>query len=129
MAFEKLPDGGERLTFEGGGQREPAAGKGRYDLITPYGLQRLAAHYELGSKKYADRNWQKGMPLSRFIDSTFRHLVQFMLNDRKEDHLAAIAWNVLGYMHIEERIQAGALPATFRDVPWDDSIVPTEPKP
>lgn len=124
--FETLADGGARTTFEGGGQREPSDGKGRFDLITPYGLTRLAKHYENGAKKYADRNWQKGMPLSRFIDSSFRHLIQFMMNERSEDHLAAIAWNILGYMHIEEEIRKGTLPDKFKDVPWSPSIPPAQ---
>ena len=41
-----LEDSGERQQFDTGAVRDPAKGKGRYDLITPHGLKRLALHYE-----------------------------------------------------------------------------------
>ena len=36
-------------------------GKGRCDLLPPNALLRLARHFENGSKKYGDRNWEKGI--------------------------------------------------------------------
>jgi len=68
------------------------------------------------------RNWEKGLPLSRFIDSAFRHLAQFMEGNREEDHLAAILWNISGYVWTEEQIRLGKLPATLNDTPWPDSL-------
>ena len=109
-----MVDNGKRTQYESGALREPQEGKGRFDLITPYGLMRLARWYELGAKKYTDRNWEKGMPWSRYVDSAFRHLVKYMMGDRSEDHLAAVAWNVFALMHYE------ALPeryATYDDLP------------
>jgi hypothetical protein len=119
--------GGERKTFGTGAVREVPQGKGRFDLIPPYPLVRLAQHYENGAIKYADRNWEKGLPLGRTLDSAFRHLVQFMANDRSEDHLAAVLWNVFAYVHTEDKIKEGKLPAELFDVPWDYSV-PEEPK-
>lgn len=115
-------DGGERLVFDGGGVREATVGKGRFDLLPPEAITRLAQHYENGAKKYADRNWEKGLPLSRFIDSAFRHLMQFMAGDRTEDHLAAILWNISGYIWTEKKIMEGVLPESLRDVPWPPSV-------
>ena len=75
-----IDDGGQRISYgEGKAIREPSAGKGRYDLITPFGIMRLAKWYELGSKKYADRNWEKGMPFSRYIDSAKRHIDKYII--------------------------------------------------
>lgn len=51
-----------------------------------------------------------------------------MDNDRSEDHLAAIMWNIAGYIHTEKKILEGKLPKELYDVPWDPSIV-TEKKP
>ena len=119
--FDKVKDGGARETFEGGGQREPSTGKGRFDLLPPYALLRVAQHYENGARKYAERNWEKGLPLHRYIDSCLRHLFQFMMGDRSEDHLAAAAWNILCYIHTERMIAAGALPKELSDVPWPPS--------
>jgi len=121
--------GGARETATpGGGERESAAGRGRFDLVPPYPILRLAQHYELGAMKYQDRNWQKGLKLSRLLDSAERHLNTFKDGDRSEDHLAAVLWNIAGYMHTEREIREGRLPAVLRDVPWEDSIA-VKPKP
>lgn len=101
MRMTVLPDSGQREQFSTGAVRDIQTGKGRYDLITPYGLQRLALHYERGAAKYADRNWEKGIPVSRCFSSAVRHLFQYLAGDRSEDHLAAAAWNIMAIMHFE----------------------------
>lgn len=99
----KIDDGGLRIDYgEGKAIREPSTGKGRYDLITPFGLDRLAKWYELGAEKYEPRNWEKGMPFSRYTDSAFRHLNKFIMGMDDEDHLAAAVWNLLCIMHHQE---------------------------
>lgn len=118
----ELEDSGERREAESGAVRDRARGKGRYDLITPLGLKRLAIHYENGAIKYADRNWEKGFPLSWFFDSMSRHCDDYMEcrvlgEEPKEDHLAAVAWNALGFIHTEEMIRRGKLPAELDDLP------------
>jgi len=107
-----LVDGGQRENFETGAMREPATGKGRYDLISPFALHRLAQHYENGVAKYAERNWEKGLPASRMIDSAKRHLNQYMMGNADEDHLAAAAWNIFCVLHFEE-----CLPKMLKDLP------------
>lgn len=100
---DKINDGGERISYgEGKAIREPVSGKGRFDLITPFAVDRIAKWYELGSKKYADRNWEKGMPFSRYVDSASRHLNKFIKGMTDEDHLAAACWNLMAIMHHEE---------------------------
>lgn len=83
--------------------REPTDGNGRFDLISPFALARLAKWYELGAKKYSDRNWEKGgIPFSRYLDSAFRHLNKFTMGLTDEDHLAAAAWNIFAILHFQE---------------------------
>lgn len=118
--FNDVRDSGKRQEFETGSVRDTAEGKGRYDLITPIGLRRLAQHYENGAKKYGDRNWELGQPLSRYIDSALRHLYRYLEGDRSEDHMAAVAWNALAYIHTEEKINLGILPAELNNVPRPD---------
>lgn len=103
MAKSNINDGGKRVSFgDGKAVREPADGKGRFDLITPFGLERLAKWCELGAQKYASRNWEKGgIPFSRYLDSALRHLNKFVMGMDDEDHLAAAAWNILCIMHHE----------------------------
>lgn len=107
----KIVDGGERTVYaEGSAQREPALGKGRPDLISPFALTRLSKWYELGAQKYGDRNWEKGMPYSRYTASMFRHIISWMRGDKSEDHLSAIAWNAMAIMHHQE----------LKEIKWDD---------
>jgi Domain of unknown function (DUF5664) len=121
--FKGVQDhGGERQRTETGGEREAATGKGRFDLVPAYPHMRLAQHYENGAVKYADRNWEKGLQLGRFLDSAERHMNQFKAGDRSEDHLAAILWNIYGYVWTEKEIEEGRLPETLRNVPWPPSV-------
>jgi hypothetical protein len=98
----KIDDGGSRQEFSTGAVREQQTGKGRFDLITPEGLFRLAKWYELGAQKYVDRNWEHGLPISNCLNSMFRHLVKYMAGWDDEDHLAAICWNAFAIMHFEK---------------------------
>ena len=115
--WNQVKDSGEREEFETGSKRDSRDGKGRFDLIPPYALLRLAKHYENGSKKYGDRNWEKGQYLARYLDSALRHLncVSMGLND--EDHLAAAAWNVLSIIETQKRIELGLLSKELDDLP------------
>lgn len=96
-----MRDGRPRDTFATGAVREQRSGKGRFDLISVFALFRLARIYEKGSVKYSDRNWEKGMPFHLFIDSAIRHLIQYLMGDREEDHLGQAAWNIISVMHLE----------------------------
>ncbi len=48
------------------------------------------------------RNWEKGIPFSRYIDSAKRHLDKYIMGMTDEDHLAAAAWNIFAIMHHQE---------------------------
>lgn len=115
--WNSVKDSGKREEFSTGSKRDSRDGKGRFDLIPPYALLRLAKHYENGSRKYGDRNWEKGQSLGRYLDSALRHLncVSMGLND--EDHLAAAAWNVLAIIESQKRIDLGLLSKELDDLP------------
>ncbi len=115
-SFGSVQDSGERQEFDTGSVRDSRAGKGRFDLIPPYSLKRLAQHFENGAVKYGDRNWQKGQPLSRYIDSAVRHLYAYLDGSRNEDHMAAVAWNALALIWTEEAIRLGDLPEDLDDI-------------
>jgi hypothetical protein len=80
-------------------------------------MERDARHLEFGAKKYGDRNWEKGQPLSRYYDSAIRHMNKFMMGHRDEDHLAAARWNIGALMHTQEMIRIGRLPVELDDLP------------
>lgn len=95
-------DSGRREHFRSGMVRDVREGKGRFDLISPYALKRLAQVYERGATKYDDRNWEKGAPYCRFLDSALRHINQYLSREKDEDHLAQAAWNLFSILHFEE---------------------------
>lgn len=105
-----IKDSGVREAFSTGSVRDTRHGKGRFDLITPIALRRLALHYEGGAAKYGDRNWEKGQPLARYLDSALRHINCHQAGERDEDHLIAAAWNLFAYVHTEEQVRRGNLP-------------------
>jgi len=115
--FAAVVDSGKRQEFETGSRRDTQEGKGRFDLMSPVVAVRDAKHLEHGAVKYGPRNWEKGQPLSRYLDSAMRHLTKFLEGHRDEDHLAAARWNIGGLMHTEEMIVRGLLPAGLNDLP------------
>jgi len=102
VSRDVLPDSGKREDFDTGAVRDTQENKGRYDLITPIGMRRVAIHYERGAQKYDERNWEKGIPASRCFSSAKRHLDKWLMGMDDEDHLAAAVWNILAIMHFEE---------------------------
>lgn len=55
----------------------------------------VAIHFEEGCKKYGERNWEKGIPTDRYIDSAIRHYLKHLRGDRDERHDRASVWNLL----------------------------------
>lgn len=63
---------------------------GPYTAILEY-----AKHMEDGCNKYGPRNWEKGIPLDRYVDSGIRHYLKSMRGDEDERHDRAFMWNML----------------------------------
>ncbi len=101
--FDEVKDSGKRQDFDTGARRDTQDDKPRYDLIPLSPMLRLAMHYTNGAVKYGEHNWTKGMPVSRFYASMFRHMISWAEGDRTEDHLAAVAWNAFALMHFEDK--------------------------
>jgi hypothetical protein len=66
----------------------------KWDVYTAF--LELAKHYEEGSKKYAERNWEKGINLHCYIDSGVRHYLKYLRGDEDEPHDGAFPWNMFG---------------------------------
>lgn len=101
--MSEVLDSGKRTEFASGAVRDMHEGKGRFDLLPMCVLLRLAQHYERGAIKYAERNWEKGIPAHSFADSAFRHLVKYLDGCTDEDHLIAAIWNLCGLAWTEEK--------------------------
>ena len=79
-------------------------------------MLRLAQHFENGAKKYGDRNWELGQPVSTYLDSAIRHLFRYLGGSRSEDHLAAVAWNALCCIETIHWIEEGLLLTSLNDI-------------
>lgn len=99
----EIKDSGTRRKFETGAVRDMQEGKGRMDLLPWCAVLRVARHFEAGAVKYGDRNWERGIPLSSFMDSAARHIAKYMDGQTDEDHLCAAAWNLLCALWTEEK--------------------------
>jgi hypothetical protein len=55
----------------------------------------VAIHFEEGAKKYGENNWQKGIPVQRYIDSGVRHYLKWLRGDDDEPHDRAFCWNMM----------------------------------
>lgn len=111
-----LHDSGQRQEFSSGAQRDIQSGKGRFDLLPPGAIQRLARHFEKGATKYGDRNWELGINLSRYLDSALRHAFSYMAGKNDEDHLVAATWNLLAALETERRALEEQLPRDLLDI-------------
>lgn len=112
-----MEDSGKRSKFKTGAVRDTAEEKSRPDLISPYAQMRKGHWLREGAQKYTERNWEKGIPIGRCVASIFRHLLEYMMGLKNEDHLAAIAVNAEFIMHYEAMIEMGILPKSLDDMP------------
>jgi len=114
-SFTSVKDSGKRQEFETGSRRDSREGKGRFDLLPPYAITRLAIHFENGATKYGDGNYLKGQPTHRYMESALRHLFKYIDGDREEDHLSASAWNILALISTEKLCREDQLPGGLDD--------------
>lgn len=113
----EIKDSGMRSEFFTGAVRDCQENKGRMDLLPVRAIIEVAKHFEAGSNKYGDRNWEKGINLSRYLDSGLRHAMKFLRGDRDEPHLEAACWNLLCCLDTMKRIEEGLLPEALNDLP------------
>jgi hypothetical protein len=117
VKISDLKDSGTRQSFTSGAVRDAQGGKGRYDLIPPTPIFLLARVYEMGAAKYASRNWEKGMPIEKFVDCAKRHLEKYQMGLRDEPHLSQALWNIVGALWMAVMIHLGLRDKSFNDLP------------
>src|ERR1700743_3800130 len=82
-------------------------GKPRFDLIPPEALFSVAEVFEIGSRKYDARNWEKGLSWGRVFAAMMRHAWKFWRGERYDEedgqeHMASVIWCamvLLTYQH------------------------------
>lgn len=112
-----IKDSGERSEFSTGAVRDCHKGKGRMDLLPVSAIIEVAKIFEAGAEKYEGRNWEKGIPVHRYVDSGLRHAMKWLRGDRDEPHLAQACWNFLCALDTVERVKDGRLPHGIYNTP------------
>ena len=111
-----LPSSGKMSHFDTGAVRDAMQNKGLPSQMPMSALRAAARRFEDGAEKNGKDNWKKGIPLSRYIDSIYRHLWDFMDGDQEEDHLAAVIWNAMCLYETKDRIDEEVLPDSLDDI-------------
>ena len=86
--------------------RKDDGGKERFDLLPVYPLFKLAEVYTIGARKYADRNWEKGIPYGRVFAALMRHAWKWWRGEQNDPvdgqhHLSSVAWCAMTLMEYE----------------------------
>lgn len=112
-----LKDSGERQKFESGAVRDMAGNKPAMSLVPGWAVYAYGWILEAGARKYSARNWENGMPISRYIDSAQRHLEAYKMGFRDEPHLWQAFWNIGAAIHTQVLVYIGVYPKEFYDLP------------
>jgi hypothetical protein len=80
-------------------------------------LERCGVWLGKGAARYAARNWETGIPVSRYLASLLRHLIKWERDEDDEDHAAAIQFNIMGIEFTRDQVAKGLLPAELDDWP------------
>jgi hypothetical protein len=94
--------GKKKLAADGGGLRFDE-GKNQIELVPPLWIWALGDVLTCGARKYAPRNWERGMAWGKMIGCAMRHMLKFCCGERYDvetgcHHLAMAAWNLLALM-------------------------------
>ena len=77
----------------------------------PKAMIEVSKHYEDGARKYAERNWEKGISCHCYVDSGVRHLLKWLDGWNDEPHDRAFLWNMLGLLWtVKHRPECNDLP-------------------
>lgn len=107
---------GEPRQFPSGFVRDMDESKPRFNLMWPKGIEydkqplyRVAMLYAKGARKknYGPRNWEQAdsiEEMEEFIESAERHFNSARCGMTDEDHLAAVIFNIIGWMYLQEKL-------------------------
>ena len=120
---------GDLRVIKSGATRSEDAEEERFDLISPFALQRLARVYAEGAKTHGSANWERGVPLDATLNHLERHLQMWKAEVKsgekigEDDHMAKVAWGAFAIMHYET-----AGPLDYGTLVPRDKLPPNEVK-
>lgn len=83
----------------------------------PKYILELSKHFESGAIKYGERNWEKGIPLSSYIDSAVRHYLKHLDGQEDENHFIAFVWNIICAIWTNNNLPE------MRDLPYEQENI------
>lgn len=91
-----------------GGTKNDTEKLDRFDLIPPEALVALAEVYGIGSRKYGDRNWERGMSWGRIFRAMISHAFKWWRGETYDPvdgqhHLSSVAWGAFTLFAYETR--------------------------
>jgi hypothetical protein len=93
----------EIVTNSAGGKQSKV--EGRFDLLPPHALDRIAKILETGANKYGEWNW-RNISSKDHLNHAINHLFKYIQDDQSEDHLGNAGCRILfllDMIFIEER--------------------------
>ena len=91
------------------------------DWSTTEMLLEVSKHYEDGARKYAERNWEKGIDCHAYVDSGVRHLLKWLDDWDDEPHDRAFIWNMLGLLWtVKHKPECNDLP--YNDEKYNSTV-------
>lgn len=99
--------------FKTGAIRDDDSSKEDYIETISWTAFKRYAKYMTGKKsRYGAGNFKKGIPITSYEQSLVRHLQKYLANkyeegseEKDEDHISAMVFNLFGIMHEEGRKQ------------------------
>ena len=87
----------------------------------PMAMIEVSKHYEDGARKYAERNWEKGISCHCYVDSGVRHLLKWLDGWDDEPHNRAFLWNMLGLLWtVKHKPECNDLP--YNDEKYNSTV-------
>lgn len=118
----------EPVVADGGGLRYNE-GKPPLELVPPEVMWALAEVLAHGAKKYARRNWERGMSWASVYACLLRHLLKWFQGEEKDEesglsHLDHVLWNAMALVVYERRgIGEDNRPRLVRDLMKERELV------
>ena len=98
--MSEFKDRFEKDKFKSGATRNKIAPV-RYDLVKWEFIREMAKVMHEGCENHGENNWTNGMPRSTVINHMFEHWHQYLEGDRKEPHLAKMAFGLMALWYYD----------------------------
>jgi hypothetical protein len=99
-----IPQKPENESFDSNPNATRSKQSGRYDLISPHGIDALARRLKLGAERHSPRGWESGGEGFRqaTISHLMAHLASYMENPNQDD-TDAIICNAMFLCHFQAK--------------------------